>query len=100
MILFSLLAVIMFVSKIVMEALPNIHLLGTLTITYTLVYRQKALIPIYIYVALNGLYAVYPVTWITISLVFGIFTAIILSKISKKLTKQKTDKTQKTEANV
>ena len=49
---------------------------------------------------LNGLYAVYPVTWITISLVFGIFTAIILSKISKKLTKQKTDKTQKTEANV
>ena len=36
---------------------------------------------------LNGLYAVYPVTWVAISLVFGIFSAIVLSKISKKLKK-------------
>ncbi len=59
-----MLAAIMFVSKIVMEALPNIHLLGMLTVTYTLVFRVKALIPIYLYVLLNGLYAGFNVWWI------------------------------------
>ena len=54
----------MFISKIVMEALPNIHLLGMLTITYTLVYRWRALIPIYIYVFLNGLYAGFDPWWV------------------------------------
>lgn len=47
-----------------MEGLPNIHLLGMLTITYTLVYRAKALIPIYIYVFLNGLYAGFNAWWV------------------------------------
>ena len=52
-----MLGTIMFCSKIIMELLPNIHLLGMLTMTYTLVFRKKALLPIYIYVILNGLYA-------------------------------------------
>ena len=54
----------MFISKILMEALPNIHLLGMLTITYTLVYRWRALIPIYIYVFLNGLFSGFDAWWI------------------------------------
>ncbi len=33
-----------------MEALPNIHFVGVLTVVYTLVFRKKALIPIYVYV--------------------------------------------------
>ena len=78
MILFSLLAVIMFVSKIVMEALPNIHLLGTLTITYTLVYRHKALIPIYIYVLLNGLYAGFTMWWIPYLYIWTILWALTM----------------------
>ena len=57
MVLFPMLGTLMFTSKILMEMLPNIHLLGMLTITYTLVFRFKALIPIYIYVFLNGLYS-------------------------------------------
>ena len=64
LIIFALLAVIMFISKIVMEGLPNIHLLGMLTITYTLVYRWRALIPIYIYVLLNGLFAGFNAWWV------------------------------------
>ena len=56
-ILFSGLGTIMFLSKILLEWAPNIHLLGMLTMTYTVVYRKKALIPIYIYVFLNGLYS-------------------------------------------
>ena len=64
LITFALLGVIMFISKIIMEALPNLHLLGMLTITYTLVYRWRALIPIYIYVFLNGLFAGFSAWWV------------------------------------
>lgn len=59
-----MLGTVMFVSKIAMEALPNIHLLGMLTIAYTAVFRTKALIPIYIYVFLNGLFAGFNMWWI------------------------------------
>ncbi len=61
---FSMLGALMFASKIAMEAFPNIHLLGVLTMVYTLVYRQKALYPIYIYVLINGVYAGFNVWWI------------------------------------
>ena len=64
LVLFAMLATLMFCSKIAMEALPNIHLLGMLTITYTLVFRKKALIPIYLYVGLNGLFAGFSMWWI------------------------------------
>ena len=64
LIIFALLGAIMFISKIVMEGLPNVHLLGALTITYTLVYRWRALIPIYIYVFLNGLFAGFNAWWV------------------------------------
>lgn len=62
--LFGILAALMFISKIVMEALPNIHLLGMLTIVYTVVFRKKALIPIYTYVLLNGLFAGFNAWWV------------------------------------
>ena len=62
--LFGILAALMFVSKIVMEGLPNIHLLGMLTVVYTIVFRAKALIPIYVYVLMNGLFAGFDVWWI------------------------------------
>ena len=63
MAVFSMLGALMFISKMVMEFLPNMHLLGVLTIVYTLVYRYKALIPIYIYVLMNGVYAGFNFWW-------------------------------------
>lgn len=63
-VIFAMLATLMFVSKLVMELLPNVHLLGTLTVLYTIVYRKKALIPIYLYVLINGLYAGFAMWWI------------------------------------
>ena len=62
--IFAMLGTVMFCSKIIMEALPNIHLLGMLTIAYTIAFKVKALIPIYVYVFLNGLYAGFDVWWI------------------------------------
>jgi len=64
MVIFPMLGAIMLISKLVMEAIPNVHLLGALTMTYTIVYRKKALIPIYIYVLLNGLYAGFNMWWV------------------------------------
>ncbi len=61
---FGMLGAMMFASKMLMEVLPNIHLLGVFTIAITVVYRQKALYPIYIYVLLNGLIAGFNVWWI------------------------------------
>ena len=60
---FPMLAVIMFCSKLLMEALPNIHIVGMLVVLYTVVFRSKALIPIYIYVFLTGIYAGFDVWW-------------------------------------
>ncbi len=59
-----MLGALMFVSKLIMEWAPNIHLLGALTVTYTLVYRWRALIPIYIYVTLNGVFAGFNAWWV------------------------------------
>ncbi len=78
LILFALLGTIMFCSKIIMEALPNIHLLGMLTMTYTIVFRQKALIPIYIYVFLNGLYAGFALWWIPYLYIWTILWGITM----------------------
>lgn len=63
MVIFAMLGAIMFVSKLVMEVLPNIHLVGALIMIYTIVYRVKALIPIYIFVLLTGLYGGFSLWW-------------------------------------
>ena len=64
MCIFAMLGALMFCSKIIMEAFPNIHLLGMLTMAFTLTFRAKALIPIYIYVMLNGLFVGFNAWWI------------------------------------
>lgn len=62
--LFGVLGALMYASKFLMEALPNIHLLGTFIVAITVVYRKKALYPIYVYVLLNGLFAGFATWWI------------------------------------
>lgn len=69
---------VMFISKLVMEALPNIHLLGVLTMVYTLVYRRRALIPIYIYVMLNGLFAGFNFWWLPYTYIWTILWGITM----------------------
>ncbi len=64
MVLFSVFGTLMFISKALMEALPNIHLLGMFVCLFTVVFRKKALIPIYVYVALCGVYAGFSTWWV------------------------------------
>ena len=61
---FSMLGAIMYCSKLLMDALPNIHLIGVLTIALTLVYRKKALYPIYIFVLMSGLLSGFSSWWV------------------------------------
>lgn len=62
--LFSMFGALMYASKVIMEFAPNIHLLGVFIITFTVVYRRKALYPIYIYVLLNGMLSGFSTWWI------------------------------------
>jgi len=73
-----MLGTLMFCSKIIMEALPNIHLLGMLTMTYTIVFRKKALIPIYVYVMLNGLIAGFNAWWVPYLYIWTILWAVTM----------------------
>lgn len=73
-----MLGTLMFCSKIVLEFLPNIHLLGMFTMLYTVVFRKKALIPIYIYVFLNGLYAGFSAWWIPYLYLWTILWAVTM----------------------
>ena len=63
LILFPLLAVIQFSSKQVLEVLPNVELVSTLTMVYTLVYRRLALIPIMLFVFLAGYFTGFGLWW-------------------------------------
>ncbi len=62
--MFALLAALMFASKKVMEFLPNIHLIGVFIVAATVVYRARALYPLYVYVLLDGLVAGFGTWWV------------------------------------
>ena len=86
--IFAMLGSVMYISKMVMEALPNIHLLGVLTIVYTLVYRKRALIPIYIYVMMNGLFAGFNMWWLPYTYIWTILWGVVMllpRKMPKKI---------------
>lgn len=61
---FGMLGALMYASKVLMEVAPNVHLLGVFTIAITVVYRKKALYPIYTYILLNGLFSGFATWWI------------------------------------
>lgn len=77
----------MFCSKIFLEWAPNIHLLGALTISCTIVYRRQALFPIYIYVLLNGIYSGFAVWWIPYLYIWAILWGITML-LPKKMPKR------------
>lgn len=55
---------VMFISKLVMEFLPNIHLIGMFLVVFTLVFRVRALIPLGVFIFLTGLFGGFNLWWI------------------------------------
>lgn len=63
MAVFAMFGALMYASKEIMAVLPNIHLLGMFTMLLTVVYRSRALYPIYVYALLEGLTWGFPTWW-------------------------------------
>lgn len=64
MTLFAMFGSLMYCSKILMEWAPNVHFLALFIIALTVVYRWKAIIPLYVFIFLTGLMNGFGVWWI------------------------------------
>ncbi len=85
---FAMLGAVMYASELLMELAPNIHLLGVFIIAFTVVYRKKALYPIYIYVILNGIFCGFAAWWIPYLYIWTVLWGIVMllpEKMPKKL---------------
>ena len=63
-VLFGLLGALMYAAKIALEFLPNIHLVGVFIVALTVVYRKKALYPLYTFVLITGLMNGFALWWL------------------------------------
>lgn len=77
-VVFAMLGALMFASKLVLEVLPNVHLLGVFIIAITVVYRWKALYPIYLFVFLFGLYYGFSLWWVPYLYIWTILWAVVM----------------------
>ena len=86
--IFGLLGALMYAAKLLMELAPNIHLLGVFTIAITVVYRKKALYPIYTYVLLNGIFSGFATWWIPYLYLWTVLWGVVMllpKKMPKKI---------------
>lgn len=85
--IFGMLGALMYASKVIMDVLPNIHLIGTFIVAMTVVYRRKALYPLYIFVLLTGLLNGFGTWWIPYLYIWTVLwgmTMLIPKKIPNK----------------
>ena len=75
---FAMLGALMYASKVIMEIAPNIHLIGVFVIAITIVYRKKALYPIYIFVLLTGLLNGFSAWWVPYLYIWTVLWAVTM----------------------
>ena len=88
MAIFGMLGALMYASKMLMEVAPNIHLLGVFTIALTVVYRKKALYPIYIFILITGIFNGFATWWIPYLYLWAVLwgvTMLLPKKMPKKI---------------
>lgn len=76
--IFAMLGSLTYLSKLLLASLPNIHMVGMLIMVYTIVYRKKALIPIYVFVFLAGLFDGFNFWWIPYLYVWAVLWAVTM----------------------
>lgn len=76
--IFAMLGALMYASKVLMDLLPNIHLIGAFIIAFTVVYRKKALYPIYIFVFVTGLISGFATWWVPYLYIWTVLWAVIM----------------------
>ena len=85
--IFSMLAALMFSSKLIMELLPNIHLIGMFVMVCTVVFRAKALIPIYLFVLISGIYYGFASWWLAYLYIWAVLflaTMLLPKRMSRR----------------
>lgn len=88
-VIFGMLGAVMYASKLVLEVLPNIHLLGAIIIALTVVYRKKALYPIYVFVFLTGLLSGFAPWWVAYLYIWTLLWGAVMllpKNLSPKIT--------------
>lgn len=86
--IYAMLGTLMYASKVIMEFVPNVHLLGVFTVALTVVYRKKALYSIYIFVILTGILNGFATWWIPYLYLWTVLWGIVMilpKKIPKKV---------------
>ena len=78
LVLYAMLGALMLIGKLLFEPLPNVHPLAALVMIYTLVWRSRALIPIYIYVFLQGIIAGFDLWWVPYIYVWTVLWGITM----------------------
>ena len=85
---FAVLAALMFASKKAMELIPNVHLLGMFIVSITAIYRSYSLIPIYVYVFLDGIFGGFSTWWVPYLYIWAVlwaFTMLVPKKLPEKI---------------
>ena len=73
-----MLGTLMYCSKLVLEWAPNIHLIAMFITAFTVVYRTKALIPLYLFVLLSGLFGGFTPWWAPYLYVWTVLWAVVM----------------------
>ena len=63
LVIFAILGAIMFISHVALMGVPNVGFIGMFIASFTVTYRVRALIPIYVYIMLYGIFYGF-LTWI------------------------------------
>jgi len=75
---FAMLGAMMFASRQLMALLPNIHLIGTMIVALTVVYRKKALYPLYTFIMIEGLVSGFATWWIPYLYIWTVLWAAVM----------------------
>ncbi len=78
LILLTIFGTLMFISKLLTDLLPNIHLIAMFIVVFTVVFRAKALLAIYIFVFLTGLYGGFQPWWLPYLYIWAVLWAVVM----------------------
>ncbi len=78
LVVFGMLGALMYASKVIMDMAPNIHLIGVFIVAFTVVYRKKALYPIYVFVLLAGLFGGFATWWVPYLYIWTILWGMVM----------------------
>ena len=67
-----------------LEFLPNVHMLGMFTMLFAIVYRGKGIIPVIVFILLEGAYTGFGIWWIPYWYLWPILFLVALALLKKR----------------